>query len=267
MISCQDIQDNLYSLYGDLAVSGLVDSGTAGGCRYIRHVASAWPNMVYPGGTGSGEGSAGGTGSGKGLVGGPVDIAALVEAVKAGNCPRLVLLEGRMVTEDVVKEMNTFRFLPAAQWINMMTALDGEERHGSGKLECRTVDARNPEEWKNWSNVAENVLFKKEKLAADLFRYGCEKGLFTLLTGYSGGQPVSTALLYTGRLAGVYMVATLPSFQGKGLASELMRFTGSVAAAAGYSDLVLHSTKPGVRLYEGLGYQPKGELLLYYCMA
>jgi ribosomal protein S18 acetylase RimI-like enzyme len=129
------------------------------------------------------------------------------------------------------------------------------------------MDPRNPEEWKDWSNVAEEVLFKKEKLAADLFRYGCEKGLFKLLAGYSGGQPVSTTLLYTGRLAGVYMVATRPSFQGNGFASELMRFTGSVAAAAGYTDLVLHSTKPGVRLYEGLGYRPNGKLLLYYCMA
>jgi GNAT superfamily N-acetyltransferase len=258
MISSQEIQDNLYSLYEELAASGLVSSGTAGGCRFIRHLASAWPNMVYPGG-----------------AAGRPDIAALVESVKAGHCPRLMLFEEGMVTEDLVEEMNGFRFVPAAEWTNMVVLLAGmdggrdlergeEERR---QLDCKVVDSRNPVEWKDWSSVAEEVLFKKEKLAADLFSYGCEKGLFKLMTGYYGDQAVGTTLLYRGKLAGVYMVATLPSFRRKGLAKELMRFTGSVAATDGYSSLVLHSTNAGLGLYERLGYRSAGKLLLYYCMA
>ena len=185
-----------------------------------------------------------------------------------------------MVTEDLVEEMNRFRFVPAAQWINMTVSLSGgeEARESEGEreqeggrkgrqFECKVVDVRKPAEWQDWSSVAQEVLFKKEKLAADLFSYGCEKGLFKLLTGYYGDRAVSTTLLYKGRLAGVYMVATLPSFQGKGLAKELMRFTGSIAAADGYSSLVLHSTKAGLGLYERLGYRSAGKLLLYYCMA
>jgi GNAT superfamily N-acetyltransferase len=262
MISSQEIQDNLYSLYGDLAASGLLTSGTAGGCRFVRHVTSAWPNMAYPDG--------------------PLNIPALVEAVKARSCPRLILFEEAAVTSELMAEMNRFRFVPAAHWINMtvvlgpggMTVQQGEvtlaleraERQRNGILECKIADPRNPADWSDWSIVAEEVLFKKEKLAADLFRYGCERGLFNLVTGYYNGRPVSTSLLYKGKLAGVYMVATLPPFQGKGFGKELMGFIGSVAAAEGYSDLVLHSTKPGVRLYEGLGFQPKGKLLLFYCM-
>ena len=255
MISSQEIQDNLYGLYEDIAASGLVTSGTAGRCRFIRDAGFAWPNMVYPGG-----------------AAGRPDIAALVESVKAGCCPRLMLFEEGMVTEDLVEEMNGFRFVPAAQWTNMVVSLagmeGGGEREGERRqLDCKVVDIRNPGEWKDWSSVAEEVLFKKEKLAADLFNYGCEKGLFKLLIGYYGDQAVGTTLLYKGKLAGVYMVATLPSFRGKGLAKELMRFTGSVAAAEGYSSLVLHSTKAGLGLYERLGYRPEGNLLLYYCMA
>lgn len=248
MISSQEIQENLYSLYEDIAASGLATSGTAGGCRIIRHLASAWPNMVYPGGTAARP-----------------DIAALVESVKANHCPRLMLFEEGMVTEDVMEEMNGFRFVPAAQWINMVASIS-EDREERRQLDCRVVDIRDPAEWKDWSSVAEEVLFKKEKLAADLFTYGCEKGLFKLLTGYYGDQAVGTTLLYRGKLAGVYMVATLPSFQGKGLAKELMRFTGSIAAAEGYTSLVLHSTKAGMGLYERLGYRSAGKLLLYYCM-
>jgi GNAT superfamily N-acetyltransferase len=263
MISSQGIQDNLYNLYGDLAKSGLVDAGTAGGCRYIRHVGSAWPNMAYPGES----------------IGG-VDLAALVEAVKAKSCPRLILFEEAAVTTEGMAEMSRFRFVPAAHWINMTVTLGGmtvtlegmtvalgaQDKQRNGKLECRIVDARNAAEWNDWSIVAEEVLFKKEKLAADLFRYGCERGFFNLMIGYYDGRPVSTSLLYKGKLAGVYMVATLPSFQGKGLGKELMGFTGSVALAEGYSDLVLHSTKAGLPLYERLGYQQKGKLLLFYCM-
>jgi GNAT superfamily N-acetyltransferase len=256
MISSQEIEDNLYSLYEDLAKSGLVDTGTAGGCRYVRHVGSAWPNMAYPGES----------------IGG-VDLAALVEAVKAKSCPRLILFEEAAVTTEGLAEMSRFRFVPAAHWINMTVTLEGmtvalgaQDTQRNGKLECRIADTRNAAEWDDWSIVAEEVLFKKEKLAADLFRYGCERGFFKLMIGYYDGQPVSTTLLYKGKLAGVYMVATLPSFQGKGLGKELMGFTGSVASAEGYSDLVLHSTKAGLPLYERLGFQKKGKLLLFYCM-
>ncbi|HET6253711.1 MAG TPA: GNAT family N-acetyltransferase [Puia sp.] len=251
MISSEEIQGNLYGLYEDMAASGLVSSGTAGGCRYIQYAGSAWPNMVYPGGSGARP-----------------DIAMLVESVKARQCPRLVLFEEAMVTTELVEEMNGFRFVPAAQWINMTLPLsESAGGYDRGQLECKVVDAGNPAEWKDWSSVAEEVLFKKEKLGADLFKYGCESGLFKLITGYSGDQAVSTTLLYRGRQAGVYMVATLAAFQGKGLGKELMGFTGSVAAAEGYSALVLHSTKAGLRLYESLGYRSKGKLLLYYCMA
>jgi ribosomal protein S18 acetylase RimI-like enzyme len=252
MISSQEIQDNLYSLYEDIAASGLVSSGTAGGYSFIRHTASAWPNMVYPA---------------RPVAGRRPDIAALVESVKANRCPRLVLFEEGGLTPELVEEMNSYRFVPAAQWINMTTSLTGQEGGGERKqLDCKVVDVREPAEWKAWSSVAEEVLFKREKLAADLFSYGCEKGWFKLLVGYCGDQAVSTTMLYKGRVAGVYMVATLPSFQGKGFGRVMMRFTGSVAAAEGYSSLVLHSTKAGSRLYESLGYQSKGKLLLYYIM-
>jgi GNAT superfamily N-acetyltransferase len=254
MISDDQIQENLYELYADLAGSGLVSSGRAAGFSYIMHSPSPWPNMTY-----RGAGTAGALDS--------PDFAGLTELFKANQCPRLVLFEEAQISGEMSDQIRSFRFVPATQWVNMYLPFSGPEQHYEpGLLDCRIADVLHSGELNDWAGTAAEVLFKNVDLDGKLFSYGVEKGLFRLITGYIGERPVSTSLLYFGKLAGVYMVATLPAYQGKGLGKELMRFTASVAAAAGYSSLVLHSTRPGLELYSRLGFREQGKLSLYYCM-
>lgn len=252
MTGAEEIQDNLYGLYAGLAGSGLAGTGTVGGFRFIRCDDSAWPNMAWSGRQAADA----------------LDVAALVAGIKERGCPRLVALEAQALSAGLIAQLQAARFLPAAQWVNMVLDLRdaGWREMDAGSLECRVIDVRHATEWQGWSGVVQGVLFKHAQLAAALFRSGQEAGLLRLIAGYAEGRLVSTTLLYCGELAGVYMVATEPESQGRGYGRQQMRFTAEVARERGYEDLVLHSTKSGLPLYDRLGFRAKGKLSLFYCM-
>ncbi|HXD76392.1 MAG TPA: GNAT family N-acetyltransferase [Puia sp.] len=275
MTRAEEIQDNLYGLYASLAASGLAGAGTVGGFRFIRCADSAWPNMTWSGRQAADA----------------LDMAALVAGIKELGCPRLLALEEQALSPGLIAQLQAARFLPAAQWVNMFLDLrdagsggmaglgrddgfgrdaglrrDASSGREAGSLECRVIDARHAAEWQGWSGVVQGVLFKHAELAATLFRSGQDAGLLRLIAGYAEGRLVSTSLLYSGALAGVYMVATEPESQGRGYGLQLMHFTASVARERGYDSLVLHSTKSGLPLYNRLGFQAQGKLSLFYCM-
>lgn len=250
MIDASQIQGNLYELYADLGTSGLVDTDHAAGFDYIMHSAYAWPNMCYrPAGTAERP-----------------DFVRLLELMKAGRCPRLVLFEESGLTPEIAEQIKAFRFVPAAQWTNLFLPVR-DAAYQRKQLEVKIVDVDVPHELSDWTGVASEVLFKNAVLDEKLFAYGGRNGVFRLITGYFEERPACTTLLYLGNLAGIYMVATLPAFQGRGFGNEIMQYAASVAALADYSTVVLHSTRSGIALYDRLGFQERGKLLLYYCMS
>jgi ribosomal protein S18 acetylase RimI-like enzyme len=253
MIPNEGIADNLYALYGELAEKGLVASGKAGGFEFVRHEGFAWPNMAYRPGRSGPVGRA--------------ELKVLKESMASGSCPKLLVIDGEGMTEEVRGALAEERFIGATEWINM--ALPVGPVAGAGKdglLECRKIDADDPEEWGRWASVVSGVLFKNVALDPLLFCQQAIKKKFTLITGYADGEAVATCLLYFGTAAGLYMVATLPKVQGKGYGRRLMEYAQAEAVARGYKYVVLHSTKAGLNFYNRLGFSSFGKLFLYYSM-
>ncbi|MGG1400325.1 GNAT family N-acetyltransferase [Bacillus salipaludis] len=82
--------------------------------------------------------------------------------------------------------------------------------------------------------------------------------------GYVDDTVVSTAtLFYHNGIAGIYNVATLPDFQGKGTGMEIMTALLLKAKLDGYHTAILHATPAGLRLYEKLGFIKYGEMKGY----
>jgi ribosomal protein S18 acetylase RimI-like enzyme len=83
------------------------------------------------------------------------------------------------------------------------------------------------------------------------------------LIGYYQQLPAATVLVFHGKEAGIYMVAVLPVFRKKGLGKILMQKVHAMLTAKGYRRALLHSTKQGLSLYQSLGYQPTGKMILF----
>jgi ribosomal protein S18 acetylase RimI-like enzyme len=253
MISNDGIVKNLYGLYDDLAGHGLVSSGSTGGFEYVRHGGFAWPNMAY-----------------RQSWSGPAtreELRLLKGSMASGICPRLVILDGEELTAEIRGALAEERFIAATEWVNMAVPVERSARSGKQDLlQCREINADDPGEWSHWASVVSDVLFKNQPLDPTLFRQPAIKKQFILMTGYSRGIPVATCLLYLAENAGLYMVATLPAFQGKGFGRQLMEHAQVAAGARGYEFVMLHSTKTGLNFYIRMGFKNFGKLFLYYSM-
>lgn len=253
MISNEGITDNLYGLYNGLAEQGLVSSGRAGGFEFVSHEGFAWPNMAYRGKRADSPA-------------GRQEVRVLKESVDVHRCPRLVVLDLEELTGEMQEALAEERFVAATEWVNMALPVGASTSGGGGLLECRVIDTDDPGEWGQWASIVSNVLFKGEPMDPVLFRHPAVKQQFMLMTGYADAVPVATCLLYLAENPGLYMVATLPSYQGRGFGRQLVEHAQAEAAAKGYESVVLHSTKAGLDFYSKLGYRAFGKLILYFSM-
>lgn len=253
MISNEGIAANLYDLYDCLAKRGLVSSGSVGGFEFVRRDGFEWPNMAFRSGPFAG-------------APGREDFRLLQESMASHHCPRLVILDMEGLTAEAQELLAAERFIAAAEWVNMALPLGRSNPMSQGLLPCREIDADDPDDWSGWAFVVSNVLFKGGPIDAAMFRDPEMKKRFVLMAAFADGVPVAACLLNLGEHAGIYMVATLSSFQGKGFGKALMEYAQARAAARGYAFVVLHSTKAGLNLYNNLGYQTFGKLILYFAM-
>lgn len=70
------------------------------------------------------------------------------------------------------------------------------------------------------------------------------------------GRPVGAATLFSdGESAGIYNVACLPEFRGRGIGSFLTSLAMQDGRAAGYESAVLTSSAEGYRVYQRLGFE------------
>lgn len=87
---------------------------------------------------------------------------------------------------------------------------------------------------------------------------------FHVYVGLLDGEPAGSAITYDcERDCGVYLVATAPSAQGRGLATALMTRALADARERGCATSSLQATKRGRPLYERLGFQDLGALEMW----
>jgi ribosomal protein S18 acetylase RimI-like enzyme len=88
-----------------------------------------------------------------------------------------------------------------------------------------------------------------------------ERGAMVCWVAYQDGTPVGTAAtLRTNGVTGLYNVATLPEFRGRGVAEAITRHA---VAAAGPAPVILQSSSMGVELYERLGFREVTRIEVY----
>lgn len=254
------IEHNLYELYGRVAEMGgypMKGAGPlkeAGPFRSFSQPGVTWPDMTF-----IAEGT-GAVGVGTSAFGGGT-IGELARLIREEGWSRTLILGQRWLDGLTQGELRANGFLPVTQWTNMVFPPDKMNSPGGTMA---VAEVRDEAALSDWMGVVEKVLFNSRALPEDIFFKGVKSNIFRLLTVYYEGKAAATALIFLGEVPGVYMVATAPAYRRKGLARALMDRARAVVLAAGYKELVLHSTKEGLEFYLSLGLEAKEKMTLYY---
>lgn len=88
---------------------------------------------------------------------------------------------------------------------------------------------------------------------------------FGCWVGYYEGLPVTTAAVVVSDGAiGLYNIATMPDYRGRGMAEAITRHVAGVAREeAGPLPLILQSTSLGRRMYDKLGFREVTQILVF----
>ncbi len=92
-----------------------------------------------------------------------------------------------------------------------------------------------------------------------------ERSGFEGWVGYLNGEPVATAAtVTTAGVIGLYNVAVLPEYRGRGYAEATMRFAAREARQkSGLDRVILQSTRQAIRMYERLGFAAVTRILVF----
>lgn len=114
---------------------------------------------------------------------------------------------------------------------------------------------------KKWCRVL-CVGFEMPDLVGEAFldffrRIGFDsQSTFRHYIGWLNDKPVSTSLVFLGAgVAGIYCVATIPEARKRGIGSATTLVPLHEARALGYQVGILHSSRMGVNVYQGLGFR------------
>ncbi len=105
----------------------------------------------------------------------------------------------------------------------------------------------------NWSPPDQNVL-EYYNITANNF-LNSDIDLFYYV---HNDTPCTTVELFPSNAdtAGIYGLATLEDFRGKGIGMKMMSFLLNHAKSSGYKNLILQATEDGIGIYKKLGFEP-----------
>ena len=105
----------------------------------------------------------------------------------------------------------------------------------------------------NWTPADQNVITYYQR-TKDSF-LDSSKGIILLIHHFDG-VPVSTVELFPTdkKTIGIYGLATLESYRGKGIGSSMMSYILNTAKSLGYETAILQATEDGIGIYEKMGF-------------
>lgn len=114
----------------------------------------------------------------------------------------------------------------------------------------------------NWTPMDENVLRYFEITSENYLK---KNNQILLLIYYHNDQPVATVEMSpTDHITvGLYGVATLAAFRGRGIGSSMMTFALNKAKQLGYSKVILQASEDGIGIYKRLGFMEQTSYFEY----
>ena len=147
----------------------------------------------------------------------------------------------------------------------MITATLAKQKRALPHLQVRRADS--PSTLSDFRTVGGQCFRVPPAWFAEVFHdslaASCQE--FACWVGYLDGLPVATAAtLVAAGAIGLYNIATVPGYRGRGVAEAITRLVaGTAQQQAGPLPLILQSTSQGRRMYDNLGFRETARILVF----
>jgi len=140
-------------------------------------------------------------------------------------------------------------------WTGMALDRSGYRPGTERKTDLRIEKVSGRDQVITWMDIVNSALFNSKSLSPGIAVAMAGIEGMELYTGYETDMPVCTALSFNrDGVAGLYMIATLPDYRGKGYGSRITLAAIENCFASGAGTIILHASAMGESLYRRLGF-------------
>lgn len=237
------IIENIKAIYRETAIAANGSNGDNNGTEWFSTNSKGWPHVIV----------------------GPAslnNIDEITQLIEQDKLPPFWLIvpdeaQPKLLEQYGYREVNRWE----GMWLNESN-FQAISRTGNS---LNIVEANTLQLVDDFWSVVHAALLPNKIIHPRVFNHWIESKHFILLTGYQNKQPVAAALAYfNGNVAGLYFIATLPQHQRKGLASILVSTIIEKCFVLGASEIVLHASLAGQKMYENLGFKNSGQISTFW---
>lgn len=237
-----NIVENIVAFYTDAAQSQHIQYGDTKSLNWFLNKPSHWPNVI---------------------VGKPnaENIAFVNSAIEAGQMPPFWLTEN---TAENAKLVESFKFRELMRWEGMWLS-PNDFIKTTGKTQLTLSEVKTPTQLNKWINVAFTVLMPDKIVGTSTTQLWANSEKYIMLSGTYNNETVCTGLaLINEQTAGLYFITTLPKYQKMGFGAHLVSALIEKCFALGSTEIILHASSAGYKLYKKLGFQSDGQLSTFW---
>ena len=243
----QEISNNLYEFYDQIALSCRIPSEKEDHWSVIQNTPETWPRIIYriaP------------------EIVKPESSNLFSEKVTSGTYPE-ILIAGNENIQQVDTFLRNKGFFPFAAWKGM--AASGSDISVSNlPVDFEVIEPESPEDIEQWINIVTSQLISPARLDKTLVESLIAQPGMEIFVLKHKGVCVSTILLFTTETSnGLYLLATEKSAQRHGFGRLLIHWVSFLAARKSKMPIVLHGTSMGTAMYSKLGFIPYNQFFLY----
>jgi ribosomal protein S18 acetylase RimI-like enzyme len=117
----------------------------------------------------------------------------------------------------------------------------------------------------DWNSIVKQVLLQNKVITKRVLNGMLRLPDISLKVGYFNQKPVSAGMVFVREgVAGLYFIATLTEYQGKGFGAVLVSKLIEESISRGANEIILHSSVAGKKLYLKLGFIAEGEISVFW---
>ena len=188
-------------------------------------------------------------------------IMSLLSDHENGHGPKYIMSNPCSTDLELLKTLDSLN-LKAGSWTAMSRSLQNIPEPNHEKLEIEIVESKS--QLMDWIGIVNTVLMGENSVSTKLFESNLEDSRFQLFVGKLNGKPVATSMAFSeNKTTGVYLVATVPAYQGQGIGRDLTIRAMIAGKSMRCAKAVLQATSSGLKVYQKLGFKDCGEIAVF----